>query len=800
MSLIVAWGVFPLVLLALSAGLGLLIERAAGSLLPGVLILPLGSAGIVVTSQLTTYFDWTAKLTTPLVVVLAAAGLVLGLERLRRLALDPWATAAAVGVFAVFAAPILLSGEATFAGYTVLGDTSIQMIGSDQLPETGRDFHSLAPSSYELSLVRYYGDTAYPSGGPTALGAVRPLVFQDVAWIYQPFLTWLVAMLALGLYSLIQPFVESRLLRGLAVFVAAQPALVLGYALQGSIKEVGIVFVVTLLAALVAPFSRSSPGGFRRGIPIAVAGAAAVAFVGPAAAVWLAPIGVGLIAIALTRPPRGQKRLVIAEAVAVGALLALLSYPSLIELRRFLKSDAFLSSKQEFGNLLGALEPIQMFGVWLSGDYRVPPVGTNLTVTHVLIAIVGGSIALGVLWAIRRRAWELLLYFAVSLLAWAYVTRQGSPWADGKALMIITPAVLLAAMLGPAALAAWGQRIPALFLVGTIAGGVLVSSAFAYHDVSLAPRDRLGELEQIGERLPGKGPTLYTEFEEFGKHFLRKGAPEGTSEGWQSRYGPFVQGHRFPGFGGLYDIDELELPYVLSYRTLVLRRTPVASRPPSTFRRTFQGRYYEVWQKVPDAPPILEHLPLGGRTQRGARPDCAAVRRSADLAERAGGRLAYVSAAHSLVVFPTRTAFPPNWYVDTTDELSLRPRGPGKVVGSVVASRPGLYDVWIQGSFGRGVEVSVAGEHVGSVGHEVNGRGPYEKAGTVELAAGRNVVELDRGGGDLSPGDGMLELLGPVVLVPSGSGGAERAVRYLQPRNYAALCGRNLDWIEVVRG
>ena len=59
---------------------------------------------------------------------------------------------------------------------------------------------------------------------------------------------------------------------------------------------------------------------------------------------------------------------------------------------------------------------------------------------------------------------------------------------------------------------------------------------YQYHDVSLAPRDRMEELEQIGDEIAGEGPTLYTEFEEFGKHFLREAAPEGSSEGWQRRF------------------------------------------------------------------------------------------------------------------------------------------------------------------------------------------------------------------------------------------------------------------------
>lgn len=797
MSLFVSWVIFPLVLLALSVGLGLLIERASGGLLAGVLVLPLGTAGLVVASQLTTYFNLTAEFTTLLVVILAAAGLVLGFGRLRSLTLDRWATAAAVAVFAIFAAPVVLSGEATFAGYTVLGDTSIQMIGADQLLETGRDFDELAPSSYEMSLVRYYNDSAYPSGGPTALGAVRPLVFEDVAWIYQPFLAWLAAMLALALYSLVGQLVASPLLRALVAFVAAQPALVLGYALQGSIKEVGIVFAVTLVAALVAPFSRFPADGFRRGIPVVVTGACAIGFVGPAAAVWLAPFGLALVVVGLSRPPRGRKLLVGAEVAIMGALLAVLSYPSLLELGRFLDSDSFLTSPQEFGNLLGPLKEIQMFGIWFSGDYRVPPAGADLTATHLLIGIAIASAALGVLWAIRRDARELLLYFAVSLLAWGYVTKQGSPWADGKALMVISPAVVLATMLGPAAFLAWGRRLEAYLLAAAIAGGVLASSAFAYHDVSLAPRDRLAELESIGERRAGDGPTLYNEFEEFGKHFLRQADPEGSSEGWQRRYGP-LRGGQYARQGFSYDLDQFRLDYVRYYRTIVVRRSPVASRPPSNYRLVSSGPYYEVWAREPRSEAsVVEHLPFGNAFQRGGVAQCSEVRRLARRARRIGGELAYAPAPQSFAVFPAKSAFPPTWGIDGAEGFVLRPRGPGKIEDSTFVTAPGTYELWIEGSFGRGYEVWLDGRPVGRIGEHLNGRDQYGFVSAVQLEPGRHVVTLFREGGSLEPGDGLVEMLGPILLRQRLDD--QYAVRRLPAGRAESLCGRWLDWLEVVR-
>src|SRR4051812_45251777 len=98
----------------------MVVVRASDVRVPGVLVLPLGLALIVVVSQIATYWDLTAELATPLVVAIALPGLLTCLPRLRAVRVDRWALGAAAGVFAVFAAPVALSGEATFAGYTLL--------------------------------------------------------------------------------------------------------------------------------------------------------------------------------------------------------------------------------------------------------------------------------------------------------------------------------------------------------------------------------------------------------------------------------------------------------------------------------------------------------------------------------------------------------------------------------------------------------------------------------------------------------------------------------------------------------
>ena len=161
MDLLVAWPLSLAVLAALCTGCGLLVDRVCGTRLPWALIAVGGYCAIVVGGQFTTLVDSTASLTTPLVVVAAIAGLALGARR--RPELEPWALVAAVGVLAVYAAPIVLSGEPTIAGFIKLDDTATWLTLTDRVMDHGRDLSGLAPSSYEATLHFNLGE-GYPVG------------------------------------------------------------------------------------------------------------------------------------------------------------------------------------------------------------------------------------------------------------------------------------------------------------------------------------------------------------------------------------------------------------------------------------------------------------------------------------------------------------------------------------------------------------------------------------------------------------------------------------------------------------
>ena len=277
---------------------------------------------------------------------------------------------------------------------------------------------------------------------------------------------------------------------------------------------------------------------------------------------------------------------------------------------------------------------MQFFGIWPAGDFRSGP--ESLITTHLLIAVVVAAALLGIVLAWRRGANGLLIYMCGATLGCFVIVSFGSPWVDAKALATASPAFVLAGLAASGAVIESGRRIEGLLVVVAITGGVLWSNALAYQDVTLAPRDRFAELEQIGDRFAGQGPALMTEYEPYGvRHFLRRLDPEGASE-LRRRLVPLRNGESLEKLQPA-DIDEFQLGGLMVYRTLVLRTSPVESRPPSPFKLVRQYRFYDVWQRPDATSGVIEHLPLGDALHPTSIARCRDVRRLAREAGPAGG-------------------------------------------------------------------------------------------------------------------------------------------------------------------
>jgi hypothetical protein len=790
MTLLVPWLVFPLVLGVLTLGCGLFATRLAGSEVPHVLLLPLGFAVIVVVGVATTSNSATARLTVPVVIGLAAAGLGLAFPwRLRPV--DGWALAAGAGVYAAFGAPVFMSGSATFAGYITLDDTSTWLGFTDRLLTHGRTLTGLAPSTYQAALDWYWNQNGYPVGAYPPLGIGHVLVGTDSAWLVQPYISFTAGLLALGLYGLVQGLLPSPRLRALVAFIAAQPAVLYGYAIWGGIKEVPAAALLAAVAAL-APVALRTQASARSLLPLAAATSAVVAILNFSSGVWLVPLLLPVLVIGFRLRGRPFGRL----AVAFAATVVALSAPSLVVATGFLRDTSTLLTKEtELGNLVHPLSWLQLFGIWPVGDFRFRP--GQMGPVYVLIAVLVAAGTVGLAWAARHRRWELPLYVGGAVVGCAIAIAVGSPWIGAKALAISSPALVLAGMTGAAWLFGSRRRIEAAVVAAAIAGGVLWSNALAYHDVWLAPRGQLRELEQIGKVFAGSGPTLTTEYQPYAvRHFLRDMDPEAPSE-LRRRAIPLRSGRLLPK-GEYRDVDDFQLDAILVYRTLVLPHSPSASRPPSVYRLVWSGRFYDVWQRPrAQGARIVDHLSLQQGDQPAAMPPCRAIGQLARVAAKDGGELAAVVRPAATVVRLATASLPPGWRPASGTLAAVYPQSSGMLETSFFVSRRGRYGTWLEGTFRRSLEVSVDGRRMYRGRGELMHEGIETLLGYVQLEPGRHQIGLRYGGADLRPGSGgPASSFGPIVVSRYTD---ETGVRYVNPTDARSLCGKRLDWVEVVR-
>jgi hypothetical protein len=460
------------------------------------------------------------------------------------------------------------------------------------------------------------------------------------------------------------------------------------------------------------------------------------------------------------------------RALAVGVAVAALSLPTLLAGGLRPPTSSPLDDPAALGNLARPLEPVQVAGIWGAGDFRFEP--SDPLVTDLVIAVALLAAAAGLVWCLRRREPGPPLFVLGTLAGCALIAALGSPWVEGKAYATASVTVPFAAMLGVGWLAASRHRVAAAGVAFAVAAGVAWSAALAYRDASLGPYEELVEIEEIGARIAGQGPTLVTEYSPYAaRHFLRDADPESISE-LRRRPIELRDGTEVPK-GGWADTDRIDPAALAVYRTLVVRRSPVASRPPGQYQLIRRGEYYDAWQRAPDAAIPIADLPLGGRYRPSAVPPCAAVRRLAERASPGASLLA------SSLEAPIVSA----------------PAAVGAIDHTLEVARERRYDIWLEGSVMPELEARVDGERVGAVRGRLANRGGWVLLGSVTLAPGRHRIEVELGGADLHPGsNGPVETSGRVALSAAEAGDAR--IVAVHPRRAGELCGREWDWIEVV--
>lgn len=789
MALLGAWVGFPVALVAVCLGLGLLVSRGIGWRLSGELVGPVGFAVLVVVTQFLTSIPVLSRTALPVVLALSVIGSVGGWRGRTRYQKPDWMlVAVAVAVFGAFALPLVASGGAPFAGWMKLDDGATWLAFADRLADSGRTVSGLAPSSYERVLAANW--PWYPIGAFAPLGVLAQIIPIDTAALLPSFMAVVAGLTSLVVAHVIASSSYPRWVSMTGALVAPQTALLYGFAMWGGIKELVVVLLLFCLVAIaMLDTSHTSDRSLAPALGLVVAALIAVA--GPAGVLIAGPVLVWWFFLLAGGQPRRLGR---PAAWLVGVSVALAA-PTLVLFPSGAVGElwGFAGTDDDIGPLAGPLSPWAVMGVWPTGDFRTNPDLMGVAIAGGLMA--GTLAVVGFYAGVTRRRWAVpALLTAVSvmmILGWL-----GNSWLGAKAMAVASPVVVTSAFAGIGYLAA-RTRFAAVTTAALLVTGVLWSNVLTYGSVWLAPGDQLAELKSIGSRFAGQGPALMLEYNPYAvRHYLRQVDAEGANE-LRSRPVALATG-RMLNKAEPADIDDLDINGIADYQLLVLRRSGLASRPSGEFDLVWAGDYYEVWQRRASPLGVIAHLPLGSDNNPGGIPDCDRVAELAALTPP-GGHLLAATRPATVRVDLDHADLPANWAVDQSRPGAVVPSGAGQIDVTFELPVAGEYTFWLEGSFRRTLKLSIDGRPLATKAHRLSWPGNPTELGIAHLTNGPHTARLNYGGSPFAPGaNGTDFSIGPLLLATQTA--ADTVPQAIPADGYRQLCGISLDWVESVDG
>jgi hypothetical protein len=526
--------------------------------------------------------------------------------------------------------------------------------------------------------------------------------------------------------------------------------------------------------------------------------AAGVSALGVGFGAWaLAAVAVlAVVAVGDVTAGRGHARQLL-PLVAVGGVVILVGALSTwVDLSGSLHVARGIATTSNPGNLQTPLRPVQALGTWLASGYQQVPAGGRLVLSYTIAALTLAAAVVGALRVVYLGEYALAGWIALMIAIGIGLAVYATAWVSAKALMLTSPVVVLAAWSGIAALRASANpaalRAAAMLLALVLAGGIGASDAMQYHGSDLAPTARYEELAHVNARFAGRGPALFTDFDEYALYELR----DLDVGGVDFLYPPgALRGVvRNPGtHGSPVDLNRVPPAALIAYPLILTHRDPTAARPPAAYRLVSQGTYYQMWGRLPGAPAAIVHLGLS----YAHTVQCAAVRRLAQIAGSDGAQLV-AARPPELVMVEVANGRHPAW---TYTHPGLVMSRPGELRSTFELPHAGVWNVWLKGELMPTVSVSVDGAPIGSIGAQLSGNPHNPDTMTplrVTLSAGRHRLVIARAGSNLAPGDGGLAILHEIFLTPANAPDAG-TLEAAQPARWRSLCGGRYDWIEVVR-
>jgi hypothetical protein len=491
-----------------------------------------------------------------------------------------------------------------------------------------------------------------------------------------------------------------------------------------------------------------------------------------------------------SREAAEERRALVALLIVAAVVLLVAAWPTWGDLSGSFHLAEAIASTANPGNLHVPLRPSQLLGVWLGGSYKLVPTGVALTLTWILAVLVlaFALVGVGILGRSGRR--EIAGWFASLIAVWLLLSAFATTWADAKTLMLTSPAVMLMAWAGIAAMRSSPARLGAPLVAFLVVAGVLVSDALQYNESNLAPTARYEELSSVNDRFAGRGPALFTDFDEYALYELR----DLDVAGPDFAYPPPTLASAAGGYGRPVLIDRIAPAALVAYPLIVTRRDPLAARPPAAYGLLWQGSYYQVWGRRRGAGAALAHVAASGLRR------CSAIVRLGARARSRGARLEAAIAPSLVTVAIPRLRFhrPPGW---ARAHRRILMRGPGTLQVAFRLPHGGIWEVWLKANVMRELRVAIDGREIGSLAGQLGGNSLIANTLTplpARLSAGPHTISITRPGAGLGvPGDGGAAVLSGIFLTPSGPAGRP-SLRVLEPLRARSLCGRALQWIELI--
>ena len=699
--------IYPGVLAFLCVGGGLLVDWMGGGRLPGPLLLVAGVAAMVAISQLSVWIAPLAPAAPWLLLAAAVAGIAVGRRRgaelahgLRTRVEARVQVAVSVLAYLIAIAPVLLAGRPSLSSYMTLTDSATHILGAGYLLSHGDSFRHLDMRNSIGLVIRSYFDTAYPSGADTLFGGSALLLRLPPMWAFQPFNAFLLATAVGPAWLIAASAGLRRWWAAIAALTATVPALVYGYELIASVKEIATLSLLLGLGALVLTREQWLTDRARSAIPYCVILAAAVSAIGVGFGPWaLLSTLVLLAAIAFDRSARGGhgRRALQGQVLVGGAAIVVCAWPTWIHLSGSLGVATAIATTHNPGNLQAPLQTVQVMGAWLSGSYLIAPTGTDLGVTHLLAVLTTLAAVIGAIHLLLCRRWAAVAWLISIVALLGALIAYGTTWVDAKGLVLTEPAVVLLAWAGVGALlsarrrpragvfarvlsgdlARGGVLALALLLAAALTAGIAASDAMQYHASDLAPTGRYEEMASIDSRFAGRGPALFTDFDEYSLYLLRAldvGGPNFLFPPPEVRGATAARGHGV-------NLESIRPEVLRAYPLIVTRVNPAAPRPPSAYSLLWHGRWYEVWGRRKGAPTALVALSFEGH-----RAQCRRLAAVTAPARNRHAALAFDTAGHIQPIDLMRGRWPASWYL-SGPELVMN--GAGSVTRSFRAKRTG---------------------------------------------------------------------------------------------------------------